>query len=265
MLSTPPDGDACACSGEVAEHVAVEIAALSDGDAVKVSMVIQPVDGALKVSLPDDKGFVMLCAPERPVPVLGGVVSGASLAATAFLPHVLQGWSAEQAAPVLELGAGRGLAGLAAARYGCSTCLTDLEALVVAALESSVEKTCASDSEGAFRSRPRVRTLDWDDGLEGIVCDQPGMLILGQELLWADDAVDSLMEAVRPIVVELGATFVYGASKRPSNQVFLDQMQDEPGTHLVQHNALVRRDCAKCKGWRSLEQCTIAIWSACET
>ena len=48
-------------------------------------LLLRPTESGLEVRLPGLESSVTLCAPERPVPVLGGVVSGASLAAAAAI------------------------------------------------------------------------------------------------------------------------------------------------------------------------------------
>eukprot|EP00435_Cladocopium_sp_Y103_P065900 s384_g28.t1 len=96
-----------------------------------------------------------------------------------------------------------------------------------------------------------VRQLDWDDGLEEVLShlDGPGLL-LGAELLWADDAVEALLEAVVPAVVDHDWIFVYGAALRPSNDIFMRRLAAIAGTSLSCHGAVIEtRKMGLLLGW----------------
>lgn len=213
-----------------------------------------PPDGASSHALE----FV-LALPRQPVPVLGGVISGSSIAVAACL---LERWHDAQRdgktlpRRAVELGAGRGLIGQALAHLGIQTLLTDLESAVCEALGAS-----ANLAEEAAARAQEVRHLDWDDGLDSLeLATMPGGLLVGSELLWADDAVDALWDAVAPAVWECGWEFVYGASKRPSNKKFLRQVAGSTDTMLTTSTWLIQQICTECQGWRTLEECIVASW-----
>lgn len=200
-------------------------------------------------------GPMLLAAPSGPVPVQGGIVSGASAAVAAYLLE--RNESGTLPSRVLELGAGRGLVGLALARLGICVDITDLEPKVCEALSVSAKHAVTLE----VGLMPHVRELDWDDGLEGwvLASGEPG-LIVGAELLWADDAVDSLWEAVAEPVLEQACEFVYGSSMRPSNGEMLRRLQTAVGSRTSSSRWLVRRGCRRCQGWLTLEECTVTSW-----
>jgi len=221
--------------------------------------------GAPGRGLSDEVGPIVLTEPTRPVPVLGAVVSGASVAVACWLQAAL---GAERA---VELGAGRGLVGFSLASLGIPTVLTDIEPAVCSALRESIGACAVEGGDaggGADAARPaaalaelaEVRQLDWDDGLEGLNLGCTSGLLVGAELLWADDAVDSLWEAVSPLVLEQDWELVYGASMRPSNALFLDRLGAEEDAELSREGRLVMRPCCECGGWRTAEECVVAHW-----
>ncbi|CAE7264856.1 pcrA, partial [Symbiodinium sp. CCMP2592] len=195
-----------------------------------------------------------LMPPRRPVPVLGGVVSGSCMAALGVVLRL-----PELRGPVLEIGAGRGLLGFAAAAaLGCSGMVTDLEEDVCEALGRSLQAT----AELGSCLDVHAEVLDWDDGLEEATSrlgdPDPGLL-LGADLLWADDAVDSLFEAVEKAVTD-GWTFVYGASDRPSNDLLARQLAEMRGTTLDSFSYRVEKVCRECYGWQTAEDCRVFVW-----
>ncbi|CAJ1456015.1 unnamed protein product [Effrenium voratum] len=207
-------------------------------------------------------------APEKRVPVQGDWISGSSMAALAFLLQVTEDDEDEALeaealdGPGVELGAGRGLLGLGCAAAGMLVEVTDLEEEICGALRRSVG---ASDLGAGCA----VRRFDWDEGLEAYGGLQPPnenlapRLVLGAELLWAEDAVDPLLEAVLPVVLA-GASFVYGFSQRPSNELFMRKLQAVEGTRLERRSFRVETKCLGCGGWQTREQCSVAIWSCIE-
>ncbi|CAJ1453196.1 unnamed protein product [Effrenium voratum] len=210
----------------------------------------------------------VLMAPEKRVPVQGDWISGSSMAALAFLLQVTEDDEDEALeaealdGPGVELGAGRGLLGLGCAAAGMLVEVTDLEEEICGALRRSVG---ASDLGAGCA----VRRFDWDEGLEAYGGLQPPnenlapRLVLGAELLWAEDAVDPLLEAVLPVVLA-GASFVYGFSQRPSNELFMRKLQAVEGTRLERRSFRVETKCLGCGGWQTREQCSVAIWSCIE-
>merc|ERR1712129_78412 len=148
---------------------------------------------------------------------------------------------------------GRGLVGRALAQMGVPTTLTDLEPDVCEALRSSLDLAAGA-------APVDVRQLDWDDGLDGCgLEDGPGLLI-GTELLWADDAVDALWEALEPAVREHHWELVHGSSLRPSNKDLLRRFADAAGTELTTSAWFVQKRCVTCQGWRTSERCVTAAW-----
>ncbi|CAJ1370170.1 unnamed protein product [Effrenium voratum] len=204
----------------------------------------------------------VLMAPEKRVPVQGDWISGSSMAALAFLLQVTEDDEDEALeaealdGPGVELGAGRGLLGLGCAAAGMLVEVTDLEEEICGALRRSVG---ASDLGAGCA----VRRFDWDEGLEAYGGLQPPnenlapRLVLGAELLWAEDAVDPLLEAVLPVVLA-GASFVYGFSQRPSNELFMRKLQAVEGTRLERRSFRVETKCLGCGGWQTREQCSAA-------
>ncbi|CAE7561852.1 eef-2, partial [Symbiodinium pilosum] len=117
--------------------------------------------------------------------------------------------------------------------------VTDLEGDVCEALSKSIQ---ASAQLGRGLNL-FADVLDWDDGIEAAISclspQAPG-LILGADLLWADDAVDSLFEAVA-FAVMLGWTFIYGASDRPSNSLLAKRCGEVKSTSLETFNYRVEK------------------------
>ncbi|CAK0844363.1 unnamed protein product [Prorocentrum cordatum] len=224
---------------------------LADGAAPALELRLAPrAAGLLEAHLTCgglELGPVVLAAPACPVPVQGGVVSGSCLAALAFTLGL--GVGVGRAA--LEIGAGRGLLGITLAHAGAEVVVTDAEPAVCEALRASVEQA------GPARPRLSARELDWDDGL-GDLPPPPAAgaapLLLGAELLWADDA-DSLWQAVSPAVLEHGWEFVYGAADRPSNEALLQLLAEQEGTRLEVSSWMVCQGCPRCRGWVTLERC----------
>eukprot|EP00928_Gymnodinium_smaydae_P034949 TRINITY_DN24663_c0_g1_i1.p1 TRINITY_DN24663_c0_g1~~TRINITY_DN24663_c0_g1_i1.p1 ORF type:complete len:283 (-),score=57.32 TRINITY_DN24663_c0_g1_i1:397-1191(-) len=250
--------EACSCEARAEDSYLFRVAV--DGRLLPRSFACTTVPEGLRL---DIEGLppLILAAPSQPVPVLGGVVSGSCVAACAWL---LERFSAESMlrARLVELGAGRGLLGmtLAAAWPGAKARLTDLEQEVCAALRRSV---AASQELGAGLD-VEVADLDWDDGvttaLEQVSAGDGGpRLLLGADLLWADDAVDSLFEATEEAIPE-GWEFVYGSSERPSNAAFAKRMAQTPGTRFARLPCEVWRVCTCCDGWRSRERCSVTSW-----
>lgn len=198
-------------------------------------------------------GPMLLAAPPGPIPVQGAIVSGASAAVAAYLLERCE--SGTLPGRALELGAGRGLVGLALARLGAAVEITDLEPEVCRALTLSAEHAAAEQ----VGQPPSVRELDWDDGLDSWALVTPG-LIVGAELLWADDAVDALWEAVCEPVLERACEFVYGSSMRPSNAQLLRRLEAAEGCEFSSSSWLIRRCCKRCDGWLTLEECTVTSW-----
>eukprot|EP00439_Symbiodinium_sp_Y106_P084802 s46_g26.t1 len=231
-------------------HASVE-EALHSSSELKISTE-ESCEG-LRVSVAGLKPLSLM-PPRRPVPVLGGVVSGSCMAALGVVLRL-----PELRGPVLEIGAGRGLLGFAAAAaLGCSGMVTDLEEDVCEALGRSLQAT----AELGSCLDVHAEVLDWDDGLEEATSrlgdPDPGLL-LGADLLWADDAVDSLFEAVQKAVTD-GWTFVYGASDRPSNDLLARQLAEMKGTTLESFSYRVEKVCRECYGWQTAEDCRVFVW-----
>lgn len=244
--------DICACQERLHRVVTVSL------EESVTSFEMQQEEGRLLTVVPEGTGTaICLKAPERAMPVLGGEVSGSSLATLAFLqrmPALCRGRN------LLELGAGRGLLGIGAAALGGAGEVTDLEPEICAALRESLQET---RSRGTALRGLEVRQLDWDDGLEEALSRGPGLL-LGSELLWADDAVEALLEAVVPAVVDHDWIWVYGAALRPSNDIFMRRLAAIAGTSLSCHGAVIETRCGKCHGVQVREETNVLLWKRSE-
>ncbi|CAJ1329271.1 unnamed protein product [Effrenium voratum] len=97
---------------------------------------------------------------------------------------------------VLELGAGRGLAGLAASALGADVVLTDL-AYCREAMEQAVRLT--TGSQALVSSRVEVAELDWLQA-EAFFESRPELkldVVLAADVVWLMDLVEPLADAIR--------------------------------------------------------------------
>lgn len=116
---------------------------------------------------------------------------------------------------VLELGAGLGAPGLAAAALGCSVTLSDYEQLI---LDFERVSAAATGLEGV-----RFKMLDW--------LDPPVMekfdIVLGAEVLFRDEFFDPLLNILRHTVKPDGVVYMAHDSKRQSVHPFLQKAEKE--------------------------------------
>ncbi|CAK9111900.1 Elongation factor 2 [Durusdinium trenchii] len=118
--------------------------------------------------------------------------------------------------------------------------VTDLEEEIEEALRQSIAMTRErSERSGA---QLEARRLDWDDGLtealDRLESTEP-RLLLGAELLWADDAVDVLLEAVE--------------------ESFIRRLQQAEGTSLTLHRCAVETRGSDGEA-ESHEDTTVLVW-----
>ena len=116
---------------------------------------------------------------------------------------------------VLELGAGLGAPGLAAAALGCSVTLSDYEQLILDFERVSAAATGLEDV--------RFKMLDW--------LDPPVMekfdIVLGAEVLFRDEFFDPLLNILRHTVKPDGVVYMAHDSKRQSVHPFLQKAEKE--------------------------------------
>ncbi len=116
---------------------------------------------------------------------------------------------------VLELGAGLGAPGLAAAALGCSVTLSDYEQLILDFERVSAAATGLEDV--------RCKMLDW--------LDPPVMekfdIVLGAEVLFRDEFFDPLLNILRHTVKPDGVVYMAHDSKRQSVHPFLQKAEKE--------------------------------------
>ncbi len=116
---------------------------------------------------------------------------------------------------VLELGAGLGAPGLAAAALGCSVTLSDYEQLILDFERVSAAATGLEDVH--------FKLLDW--------LDPPVMekfdIVLGAEVLFRDEFFDPLLNILRHTVKPDGVVYMAHDSKRQSVYPFLQKAEKE--------------------------------------
>jgi predicted nicotinamide N-methyase len=122
---------------------------------------------------------------------------------------VLARWLSEHkdelaGATVIELGAGCGIAGLAAASLGAAhVTLTDLNEATLTNLRHNVESN-RNDVAGAVR----VDRLDWSDPASWPSCCERAQLLLGADLLY-DGAAAPLLAALARRLLKPGGAFLH--------------------------------------------------------
>ena len=97
----------------------------------------------------------------------------------------------------LELGAGTGIAGLAAAAAGLAVTITDHDETAIAAVAASAAESGVSD-------RVAARTLDWHDLPEGRRYD----FVFGADILYEARNLAPIVAAVDRLLAEGGTAFV---------------------------------------------------------
>ncbi len=116
---------------------------------------------------------------------------------------------------VLELGAGLGAPGLAAAALGCSVTLSDYEEMIL-----DFERVSAAASG---LDTVRFEMLDWLDPPEMERYD----IILGAEILFRDEFFEPLLGILRHALKPDGVIYMAHDLKRKSMQPFLKKAEKE--------------------------------------
>ena len=135
--------------------------------------------------------------------------------AAIVLSRFMVGLAPEPGTTVLELGAGLGAPGLAAAASGCSVTLSDYEDIIL-----DFEKVSAAASG---LDNVHFKKLDW---LEPPDMEQYD-IILGAEILFRDQFFDPLLNIMRRALKPDGAVYMAHDVKRKSMHPFLHKAEKE--------------------------------------
>ena len=120
----------------------------------------------------------------------------------------------------LELGAGLGLAGLAAGRYAANVLLTDMDPRVAANLDSAVRLNLTPGGLLADRGRdaaPRSRQLDWNDAAavrEVAGGDEGWSLVLGADIIHERHHAAGVLAALGALLCRSGVAVLVNPVSR---------------------------------------------------
>ncbi len=123
---------------------------------------------------------------------------------------------------LLELGAGLGVSGLAAAAFGHDVTITEYDPHALAFLEANrLENGC---------HHARVRRLDWHH----LDLDERFDVILGSELIYRESDFQAMRSLFRELL-QPGGEILLAGETRQTNKAFLDGMQSDFRIQITKH------------------------------